>query len=735
MKNIMALNGGWKFVKEAAGPKEAAIQMGKKICLPHTWNAKDGQDGGNDYYRGCCFYVRSLKRPQMSEKGQAWLEFRGAAMTATVYLNGKKIAVHDGGYSTFRANITDELKDENELVVSVDNSKNDRVYPQKADFTFYGGIYRDVYLITVDENHFDLGYWGSPAIKVTPTLGADLESADILVEVWVRGNVSKVTMTVDNQTADAEAVDGYARKIFHIAHVHLWNGKKDPFLYTARAEIDEDYVEASFGCRKMEWDAEKGFLLNGRSYPLCGVARHQDWEGVGNAITRSMMEEDMEIMMDMGVNTIRLAHYQHDQYFYELCDRRGIVVWAEIPYITEHMPNGRENTLTQMKELVVQNYNHPSIACWGLSNEITVGGGAGPDMMENHRLLNELCHKLDQTRPTAMAHAYMLEMENPLVTLPDIRSYNLYYGWYIGEVEGNDQWFDEFHKKFPNTIIGLSEYGADANPAYQAEKPEKGDWTEGYQAVYHEHLLKMWTERPYIWAMHCWNMFDFGADGRNEGGKPGQNQKGLCTFDRKLKKDAFYIYKAYLSDEPFVHLCGKRYTARAEELTTIKVYSNQQKITLFVDGFEFQTMFGDKVFEFKLPIQGKHKITVRSGILEDSMTVYKTEKPNPEYSAFQGDVMNWFDKPEEMIREGCYSIFDTAAEIKRSKEASKVLEKAMEIAKASYGDVAKNVKIPESVQRLQDASPLITILKQASKAFSADVIKELNHQLNQIEKK
>lgn len=337
----------------------------------------------------------------------------------------------------------------------------------------------------------------------------------------------------------------------------------------------------------------------------------------------------------------------------------------------------------------------------------------------------------------------MLEPGNPLVTLPDIRSYNLYYGWYIGELDGNDQWFDDFHEKYPDVVIGLSEYGADANPAYQSGKPEKGDWTEGYQALYHEHLLEMWKKRPYIWAMHCWNMFDFGADGRNEGGKPGQNQKGLVTFDRKTKKDAFYIYKAYLSEEKFVHLCGKRYKDRTEKVTEVKVYSNLPEVTLYVDGKELETKQGDKVFCFDVPIDRTcdknagedrsdaeksetawHKITAVSGAYQDSMEIRFVTEPNASYKAAGGEVQNWFDKPEEMIREGYFSIFDKMCDIKESPEAAKVLQKVMDIAIASYGDVAKAAKLPEAVQRIQDMQPLEKILKQAAKAFTAEQIKE-----------
>ena len=436
----------------------------------------------------------------------------------------------------------------------------------------------------------------------------------------------------------------------------------------------------------------------------------------------------------MGANTVRLAHYQHAQHFYDLCDEYGLIVWAEIPYITKHMENGRANTVSQMTELVVQNYNHPSIVCWGLSNEITASGGVTPDMVENHRVLNDLCHKLDATRPTTMAHAFMLDMDDPFVELADIRSYNLYFGWYLGELEQNDSWFDEFHQKHPDVVIGLSEYGADANPAYQNGHPEKGDWSEPYQAIYHEHMLKMWSERPYIWAMHCWNMFDFAADGRNEGGKPGQNQKGLVTFDRKTKKDAFYIYKAYLSKEPFVHLCGRRYADRPEEVTEVKVYSNQPEVTLLVDGREFATQTGDKFFRFQVPITGAHTIEARSGELTDAIAIRKVDKPNPDYSVTGSEVVNWFDRPDELERAGYYSILDSMETLKKSPAASGLIGKMMAQAAGSFGDVSEGITMPASMQAMIDRMPLNKLLRQLDKSITPEMVQKLNAALNQIPK-
>ena len=734
MRHTVSLLDGWRFAKTAEIPA-AFPESWQPVTLPHTWNAADGTDGGNDYWRGTACYCRRLTPPALAAGEQLWLEFEGAAMTAEVYLNGRKLARHAGGYSTFRVELTPALVEGvNLLAVLVDNSENDTVYPQKADFTFYGGLYRPVHLLTVPAGHFALSYHGGSGLKVTPIVNLEARRATVTVEAYTENaDGETVTFLTAGQTLTATVGNGCAKAEFVIENVHLWDGVDDPYLYTLTASLSSgDSVSARFGCRTIAFDADKGFLLNGRPYRLCGAARHQDRQGLGNALTDAEHEEDLALLREMGANTVRLAHYQHAQHFYDLCDECGLVVWAEIPYITKHMENGRQNTLDQMTDLVVQNYNHPSIVCWGLSNEITASGGVTPDMVENHKLLNDLCHNLDPTRPTTMAHAFMLDMDDPFVELADIRSYNLYFGWYLGELEQNDAWFDEFHQKHPEAVIGLSEYGADANPVYQNGHPEKGDWSEPYQALYHEHMLKMWAERPYIWAMHCWNMFDFAADGRNEGGKPGQNQKGLVTFDRKTKKDAFYIYKAYLSKEPFVHLCGRRYIDRPEAVTEVKVYSNQPAVTLLVDGREFATQTSDKIFKFQVPITGAHTIEARSGKLSDTIAIRKVDKPNPAYSVTGGEVVNWFDRPDELERPGYYSILDSMEAIKQSPAAQQAVERVMARATGSFGDVAKGITMPASMQAMIDRMPLNKLLRQLGEAITPEMVHQLNAALNQI---
>lgn len=722
MRKIISFNENWLFTK--TGTAEV-------VTLPHTWNAVDGQDGGNDYYRGTCTYTKTFAKPATGADEEVWLEFLGAAHTCEVMLNGEKLCRHEGGYSTFRVKL-EELKENNTLVVSVDNADNDRVYPQKADFTFYGGLYREVNMLVVPASHFELGYCGTPGIKVTPVVNLEAKNAVVTVETW-QTKAESVTMEAAGQTVTVPSVEGYAKAEFTIENVHLWDGIDDPYLYTATATLPSgDSVSTRFGCRKFEIDPQKGFLLNGRSYPLRGGSRHQDCKGVGNALTMEHHRRDMEIIRELGCNTLRLAHYQHAQEFYDLCDEYGMVVWAEIPYITMHMKNGRANTLSQMEELVVQNYNHPSIAVWGLSNEITAASAVNEELLENHRALNELCHKLDSTRPTTMANVFMLEIDSPILEIPDVNSYNLYFGWYLGELEQNDEFFDEYHAKYPDRCIGFSEYGADANPQYQSPNPEKGDYTESYQCVYHEHMLDMIEARPWLWATHIWNIFDFAADGRDEGGKHGENQKGLVTFDRQTKKDAFYLYKAHWNKkDPFVHIAGGRYVDRTEPVTEIKVYSNQTEVTLSVDGKPFETQTGKYVFRFQVPISGEHSIHASSGDCHSVILVRKVSEPNLEYRMVAAaPVINWFDQNE--IDPEYYSVADKLADIRRNPEAGAVIDAMMAQGASARGDVADAVKDNPALQRMMGRMTLISLLKQSGADEQA--VKQLNRILQRYKK-
>ena len=754
MRNIININENWTFSKEAKAVPAAIDPSWEVLNLPHTWNAVDGMDGGNDYHRGTCWYAKELVREELPVADRYYIEFRGANASADLYVNGEKKMSHDGGYSTWRCDITKEiLAGEKALVsVAVDNGINDRVYPQTADFTFYGGLYRNVNLICVSESHFDLDYFGTPGIKVTPVVeGSD---AKVAVELFLtnrkEGQTLQYIVTDAAGKTLADAVSDNAKANITIKNVHLWNGRKDPYLYRVTANLLDgdtvlDTVTTRFGCRSFCVDPEKGFILNGEEYPLRGVARHQDRWGFGNALLPEHHEEDIELICEMGCTTIRLAHYQHDQYFYDLCDEKGLVIWAEIPYISNHMANGRANTISQMTELITQNYNHPCICMWGLSNEITIGGAKDPDLIENHVILNDLVHEMDKTRPTTMAAVSMCGMDEKIVHISDLLSYNHYFGWYGGETDMNGPWFDKFHEKYPNRPIGISEYGAEALNWHNSD-PQQGDYTEEYQAYYHEELIKQLFTRKYIWATHCWNMFDFGADARSEGGEMGQNHKGLITIDRKYKKDAFYAYKAWLSDDPFVHICGKRYVDRVEDVTKVTVYSNQPQVELFVNGESLGVKeAADHFFYFDVPNVGESKLEAVAGECRDESALRKVDTFNESYRLQeQNAIINWFDIT---MPEGRYSINDKISDIMKSFRGKLVLggfvlklAKQMKKGGKSGEGETKAAGFKLSPEML-DMVASFTILRlsgmvgMANITLTAEDLLKLNAQLNKIKKK
>ena len=747
MRNIKNINDNWLFSKEAKSIPHLMPHDWEKVNLPHTWNGTDGQDGGNDYYRGTCYYVKQLSLADFGDEDEYYLQFDAVNSSAKVYFNGELVAQHDGGYSAFRAKLGN-IQESNLLVVAADNSPNDYVYPQTADFTFYGGIYRSVKLIGVSKSHFDLDYFGAPGISVTPKVTGTGADVDAVAYVATDENASVRFEILDKDEVIASAeVSGDYHANMHIDAVHLWNGVKDPYLYTLRAVLlvngeEVDCVSCRFGCRSFKIDPNKGFILNGREYPLRGVSRHQDRPQIGNALLPQHHKEDIDLICEMGANTIRLAHYQHAQEFYDLCDERGLVVWAEIPYISNHLPNARANTLSQMKELIYQNYNHPSIVVWGLSNEITMGGKSTPDMISNHKELNELAHSIDSTRLTTMATVTMCQPDDEINAISDVLSYNHYFGWYGGNVHMYGPWFDNFHKKFPNKAIGISEYGCEALNWHTSE-PEQGDYTEEYQAYYHEELIKQISKRPYLWATHVWNMFDFAADARAEGGENGMNHKGLVTFDRKYKKDSFYAYKAWLSDEPLVHICGKRYVDRVEPITKVTVYSNQPQVELFVNGESLgkQTKGEYPFFYFEVPNNGESKLIAKAGDCTDESVIKKVEIFNEAYRMKEeGAVINWF---EINTPPGYYSVNDTIGDIISTFKGKifalklvKILKKSLS---ASSGDKngmsVAGVKINKTMIEMAKGFTLKRALMMLGGKVSKEDILKINDMLNKIKKK
>ena len=760
MRNIVNFNDAWAFTKEAPSSIPTALpECWESVTLPHTWNATDGQDGGNDYYRGTCYYAKKIVKASLPSSALYYLEIKAANSSADVYLDGEHLAHHDGGYSIWRVDLTAHLKEESLLVIAVDNAPNDRVYPQMADFTFYGGLYRGVNIVCVPDSHFDLDYYGTPGLKITPTV--DGKDAKVEVEVYtteLREGESLVYTLYDreeNEIAEIKSTD--KKVVFALENVHLWHGRRDPYLYCCEVELvkgDEvlDSVCNRFGVRSFRVDPERGFILNGEEYPLRGVSRHQDRLGIGNALLPEHHAEDIDLIMEVGATTIRLAHYQHDQYFYDLCDEKGLVIWAEIPYISKHMPTGRENTVSQMKELITQNYNHASIVVWGLSNEIGIGG-SDEDLLGNHRILNDMVHTMDKTRLTTIAAVSMCKMEDPYLQIPDLVSYNHYFGWYGGSTEMNGPWFDKFHAMHPSIPIGCSEYGCEALN-WHSSSPRQGDYTEEYQAVYHEELIKQLFTRPYIWATHVWNMFDFGADARSEGGENGQNHKGLVTMDRKYKKDAFYAYKAWLVSpdaDPFVHLCGKRYIDRVEDVTRVTVYSNLPEVELFANGVSLgKKTAPDHFFYFDVPNAGETKLEAVAGDHRDESVIRKVDEMNMDYVLREvGAVLNWFDVVEV---EGRFSLNDKISDIVATKRGKLwligmglKLKKKMKANKKGEkekksGGFEVNLK-DAAGSGLMDMMGGFTVLRLSSMmgmmniSFTKEELLKINKKLNRIKKK
>ena len=754
MRKVIQLNEDWRFIRRDAGVPADLPRDWEHVDLPHTWNAVDGHDGRDGYDRGRYWYARSFLTPrQPLEGGRVYVEFPAAGQQAWVYVNGQEAAYHEGGYSAFRADITDLCVEEGEnlLAVACSNKKNSAVYPQAADFTFYGGLYRGVRLISVPSTHFDLDYYGGPGLQVTPKPcegGADFELVS-----WVVNGDEAFTVAYSVKDSEGREVAGAVRPAeqprvwVFVPEARLWS-TECPYLYTVTATLQRrnetyDEVTVRAGVRSFSCDPERGFVLNGTETPLRGVSRHQDWLYRGNALTREDHFEDARIIKELGANTVRLAHYQHSQDFYDACDEMGFVVWAEIPFITSRSPNpaAHQNCISQMKELIIQNYNHPSICFWGISNEILIGG-ISEELVENHRQLNALCKELDPTRLTTIAHVSMTPQEGPMHGITDVESYNHYFGWYGGRMEDNGPWLDHFHELHPKTCLGLSEYGCEGILTYHGPSPACKDYSEEYQALYHEHMAKVLEERPWIWSSHVWNMFDFGCAARDEGGVAGRNNKGLVTMDRKTRKDSFYVYQAYWSREPMVHLCGRRYAQRAGETTQVKVYSNQPRVALYLNGRLLEEREGQKGFLFQVELkEGFNTVAARAGKLWDSITLEKVEQePSiyvlPEVNERAQGVANWFRlagsldlKAPMEFPEGKYSVRDTMEELSRSLEAMGIVTEAVKL--------ATNMKVipGTGMWDMMKTMTLEKLTQMAGTMMPEGFMESLNAKLIQIDKR
>ena len=674
--NKININKDWEFEKEG---------VKSDVSLPHTWNGIDGQNGENGYYQGKCVYRKTLGKTD----GICYIEFNGVNSVAEVFINGIPVGTHKGGYSMFRFRIDEYLvKAKNLLEVYVDNTIAPDVFPTSADFTFYGGIYRDVNLICVGKTHFSLDDGSRDGISAVPRKEGDVWKLDI--KASVTGACDDCVCVYELKNADGETVAKTTRPSdkpdasLTIETPHLWNGVKDPYLYSLVCSVvrnakTEDERTVNVGFREIVFTSDKGCFLNGEHIKLKGVSRHQDREKIGNALTLKEHAEDIDLILEVGANSVRLAHYQQAEEFYTLCDEKGLLVWAEVPVITIYSKARQQNAEEQLTSLIKQNINHPCIFCWGIENEITLSGERNKKLIEGLRRLNDLAHTLDPSRVTTCAQVAMTKPDSQLNRLTDILGYNHYFGWYMQTVYALDKWLDDFHALNPDAKLCLSEYGAEAVIGYYSENPVQGDYSEGYQAIYHEHYIDAVNAREWMWGSYVWNMFDFGSAARNEGGVRGRNNKGLVTIDRKIRKDAFYLYKATWSDEKFVHITAKRYPQRLVGTTKIKVYSNLSEVTLKTEGYE-KTLKADRVFVFDdVPVKaGENKIVATAGKYSDEISVNGTDALPASYALGEGVptlVRNWFGT-DGSFKEDCLSVNDRVGTLLDNKEAQGMLRLA-----------------------------------------------------------
>lgn len=620
------LNNDWNFRFSHQVQKGTEV----RVDLPHTWNAQDALSGKIDYKRGIGNYEKNLFiRPEWKGK-RLFIRFEGVNNIADVFINRRHIGEHRGGYGAFIFEITGKVEygKENSILVRVNNGEQLDIMPLVGDFNFYGGIYRDVHLLITDETCISPLDYASPGVR--------------LIQDSVSHRYAKVRATVDlsNGSSGNQEVELNVRLLdgqrvvkegtknvnlsgnevmqqeltFEIDQPHLWNGRQDPFLYQAEVTLFRngqmvDRVTQPLGLRFYRIDPDKGFFLNGKHLPLQGVCRHQDRSEVGNALRPQHHEEDVALMLEMGVNAVRLAHYPQATYFYDLMDKNGIIVWAEIPFVGPggyndkgfvDLPAFRANGKEQLKELIRQHYNHPSICVWGLFNELTE---LGDNPVEYIKELNVLAHQEDTTRPTTSASNQMGDLN----FITDAIAWNRYDGWYGGTPADLGKWLDRMHKDHPKICIAISEYGAGASIYHQQDslvKTVPTSWwhPENWQTYYHIENWKTISSRPYVWGSFVWNMFDFGAAHRTEGDRPGINDKGLVTFDRKVRKDAFYFYKAnWNREEPMLYLTGKRNTVRTQRLQTITAFTNLSGAELFVNGKSYGKAIPDSyaILEWK----------------------------------------------------------------------------------------------------------------------------------------
>ena len=646
------LNNDWNFRFSHQVQKGTEV----RVDLPHTWNAQDALSGKIDYKRGIGNYEKNLFIRSEWKGKRLFIRFEGVNNIADVFVNRRHIGEHRGGYGAFIFEITGKVEygKENSILVRVNNGEQLDIMPLVGDFNFYGGIYRDVHLLIIDETCISPLNYASPGVRLIQDSVSHKYAKVRAVVDLSNGGSSNREVELNVRLLDGQRVVKEGTKkvnlsgnaamqqefTFEIDQPHLWNGRQDPFLYQAEVILSRngqmvDRVIQPLGLRFYRIDPDKGFFLNGKHLPLQGVCRHQDRSEVGNALRPQHHEEDAALMLEMGVNAVRLAHYPQATYFYDLMDKNGIIVWAEIPFVGPGGYNDkgfvdlsafRANGKEQLKELIRQHYNHPSICVWGVFNELTE---LGDNPVEYIKELNVLAHQEDPTRPTTSASNQMGDLN----FITDAIAWNRYDGWYGGTPADLGKWLDRMHKDHPEICIAISEYGAGASIYHQQDslvKTVPTSWwhPENWQTYYHIENWKTISSRPYVWGSFVWNMFDFGAAHRTEGDRPGINDKGLVTFDRKVRKDAFYFYKAnWNREEPMLYLTGKRNTVRTQRLQIITAFTNQAGAELFVNGKSYGKAIPDSyaILEWK-------NVELQPG--ENEIKVVSTNKKLPLSDSF-----------------------------------------------------------------------------------------------------
>ncbi|HZG85572.1 glycoside hydrolase family 2 protein [Paenibacillus sp.] len=739
MVREISYNENWMFAK-TGDPEYAHERMreGQSVTLPHTWNAEDGH--GPNYYRGACWYQNVWTLSPEDAAKRVYLEIGAAGNTGKVYINGSLAGESRCGYAMFRVNATPYLKaGENLISILVDNSYDNEVFPLLADFTFYGGLYREVKLLVMDDLHFDVMDNGRDGVYFTQkkigertfewtvqgrVINESSQAEAGIVQVELKDQDGNVVSTATSEHAfDGETTFELRSDIVDPI---LWHGVERPYLYTAAITVaaggqTRDSRQIEIGFRTIDVTTDRGLLLNGEPLKLNGVCRHQDFAGAGNAITKAHMERDMALIREVGANSVRLAHYQHDDYFYSLCDRHGLLVWAEIPFISVPSTKDPENrnAVEQLERLVKQAFNHTSIYCWGVQNEITIA----VETEHTHTTVQKLVrmvNELDPGRYTVQANINGVEDDSVFHSYTDLAGYNLYYGWYYGEVKDLQKRFDSFHAANPELPLILSEYGVDTNPKFHSYAPKVKDYTEEYQLLFHRNAIDAIGERPYVIGGYVWNMFDFGSANRNEGGETGKNLKGLVTFDRTTKKDAFYLYKAYWSKEPFVHLAGRRFVNRHQAQNDIVVLTNLRDIRVYVNNELIARIESDepvKIAKDVLLSEGDNLVRVegvddRGFMCEDEMALRRVSEPDESYIHVAEDrtkhVVNWFEKFDLSdteavpLKDGYYSTFDTIEELYRSEAAKAVFLKYFaHVTGNPFFEVTMNVMSIEKMAQLE----------------------------------